>query len=106
MKKATITSLGMTPEQERHRRVVKYSVAMGIRMVCVVLMLFAHGWWLLVCAIGAIALPYFAVVIANTPVRTRASVETPGGVVVVRPTDESDEPLRGQHGNGQNREAS
>lgn len=44
---------------------IKYSIAMGIRMVCIVLMLFVQGWWLLVCAAGAILLPYFAVVVAN-----------------------------------------
>lgn len=94
MKNASITTLGMTPEEERHRRVVKYSVAMGIRMVCIVLMLFAHGWWLLVFAIGAIALPYIAVVIANTPTRTSAAVERPGGVIVAR-EPEVDDPSSG-----------
>lgn len=44
---------------------IKYSIAMGIRMICIVALLFVHGWWLLVAAIGAIVLPYFAVVIAN-----------------------------------------
>ncbi|QPZ39930.1 DUF3099 domain-containing protein [Paramicrobacterium chengjingii] len=89
MKKASITTLGMTPEEERHRRVVKYSVAMSIRMICIVLMLFAQGWWLLVCAIGAIVLPYIAVTIANTPVRSRAVVQGPGGVMVVPSTAEN-----------------
>lgn len=84
MRKASITSLGMSPEQERHHRVVKYSVAMGIRMVCIILMLFSRGWWLAIFAVGAIVLPYIAVVIANTPTRTAAEVEKPGGVVQIR----------------------
>ena len=43
---------------------------MGIRVVCfvvTVVMFLAHaGWLTVVPAIGAIALPYFAVVVANT----------------------------------------
>lgn len=58
---------------------------MSVRMVCIVLMLFSRGWWLALFAAGAIVLPYLAVVIANTPLRTSRSVERPGGVVQVRP---------------------
>lgn len=77
---------------------IKYSVAMTIRMVCIVLMLFSHGWWLAVFGVGAIVLPYFAVVIANTPLRTAHAVEGPGGIVRVtpeptgKPTDHDSEP--------------
>ena len=64
---------------------IKYSIAMGIRMVCIVLMLFVQGWWLLVCAIGAIALPYVAVVFANVQGSAVAStVVRPGAVQVSR----------------------
>jgi len=79
----SVTSLVDTPAAERRRRVVRYSIAMGIRMVCIVMMLFVQGWLLLVCAIGAIFLPYFAVVLTNaaTAPRTRA-VEGPGGLLV------------------------
>ena len=64
---------------------IKYSIAMGIRMVCIVLMLFVQGWWLLVCAIGAIALPYFAVVFANVQGGAATStVVRPGAVQVYR----------------------
>ena len=57
---------------------IRYSVTMGIRMVCIVLMLFVHGWWLLVCAAGAILLPYFAVIVANVH-------GSGAGTTVVRP---------------------
>ncbi|MTA81348.1 MAG: DUF3099 domain-containing protein, partial [Actinobacteria bacterium] len=59
---------------------IRYSVAMGIRMVCIVLMLFVKDWALIVCALGAIFLPYFAVILANVvaPARSKA-VEGPGG---------------------------
>ncbi|TDW28551.1 DUF3099 domain-containing protein [Cryobacterium psychrophilum] len=81
MKQQSITSLPLSPEAERRSRMIKYTVAMGIRMVCIVLMLFVHGWWLLVCAIGAIALPYFAVVMANVQSNPRgAQVLRPGTV--------------------------
>jgi hypothetical protein len=84
MKQQSITTLPRSPEDDRHSRMVKYSVMMAIRVVCIALCLFVQGWWLLVCAIGAIALPYVAVVVANS-VR-RPSTETvlrPGGVVPV-----------------------
>lgn len=85
MKQQSITDLPQSPEAERRTRMIKYSVAMGIRMVCIVCLIFAHGWWLLVFAIGAIVLPYFAVVIANvkTP-DTKARRRGIGGGVAVR----------------------
>ncbi|PPH41203.1 hypothetical protein C5C86_08135, partial [Rathayibacter sp. AY1E4] len=61
----TLTSLPPSPSAERRSRAIKYSIAMGIRMLCVICLLFAHGWWLLFFAIGAVVLPYFAVVLAN-----------------------------------------
>jgi hypothetical protein len=84
MKQQSITTLPPSPEEERRRRMIRYAVTMGIRMVCIVLMLFAQGWWLLVCALGAILLPYFAVVAANVHGDQRTpQVLRPGGVVVV-----------------------
>ena len=78
MKQQSITSLPPSPEDERRARMIRYSVTMGIRMVCIVLMLFVHGWWLLVCAAGAILLPYFAVIVANVH-------GSGAGTTVVRP---------------------
>ena len=85
MKQQSITSLPLSPEAERHSRMVKYSIAMGIRVVCIVLMLFVQGWWLLVCAVGAIVLPYIAVVIANVHADPRgAQVIRPGSIEVYK----------------------
>lgn len=85
MKQQSITSLPASPEAERRARMIKYSIAMGIRMVCIVLMLFVQGWWLLICAIGAITLPYFAVVFANVQGGAATStVVRPGAVQVFR----------------------
>lgn len=84
MKQQSITTLPPSPEEERRRRMIRYAVTMGIRMVCIVLMLFAQGWWLLVCALGAILLPYFAVIAANVHGDQRAqNVLRPGGLLVI-----------------------
>jgi hypothetical protein len=42
-----------------------YSLAMSIRMACFILVFFVPGWWKLVFGIGAVVLPYVAVVLAN-----------------------------------------
>jgi hypothetical protein len=79
----SVTSLPASPDHERHVRMIKYSVAMGVRMVCIILLLFVQGWWLIVCAAGAIILPYFAVVIANVAVAPKpAAVVRPGSIVL------------------------
>jgi predicted tellurium resistance membrane protein TerC len=91
MKQQSITSLPLSPEMERRNRMIKYSVAMGIRIVCIVLLMFVQGWWLLVCAAGAIFLPYFAVVLANVHSDPRGTrVLRPGSVEVYRPLDRED----------------
>lgn len=80
----SVTSLPASPDHERHVRMIKYSVAMGVRVVCIVLLLFVQGWWLILCAAGAIFLPYFAVVIANVAAAPkRANVIRPGSIVLV-----------------------
>jgi hypothetical protein len=64
---------------------VKYSVAMGLRLVCIGLCFVTPGWWLLLPATGAVLLPYFAVVVANQVSRasTRSEVYRPGHLVRV-----------------------
>lgn len=44
---------------------IRYSIAMGIRTVCIVLGVFTTGIWMWLFFGAAIFLPYFAVVIAN-----------------------------------------
>ena len=78
-KQQSITALPLSPDEERHGRVLRYSIAMGVRVVCVVLALVLHGWVQLIAIIGAIVLPYFAVVVANVAVRKT-------GDDVLRPT--------------------
>lgn len=79
---ATITSLPPAPQQERRARMVKYSITMGIRLVCIFACFWVRGWWLLVPAIGAVVLPYIAVVLANVHSKaTRAAVVGPGALM-------------------------
>lgn len=75
---AAITSLPSSPTDERRVRMIKYSVAMGVRLVCIGACFVVPGWWLLVPALGAIVLPYFAVIVANT-------VAAPDGSAIERP---------------------
>jgi hypothetical protein len=44
---------------------IKYTVAMSVRMVCIVLGVFSQGWLMWVFFALAVFLPYFAVIIAN-----------------------------------------
>lgn len=81
----SITSLPESPDDARHRRMIQYGIAMGIRVLCVIACFFVHGWWLLLPLAGAILLPYVAVVIANVGSRPGGTVERPGSVVRVVP---------------------
>jgi len=85
-KQQSITTLPLSPDEERRQRMVRYSVAMGVRMLCFILVFAVPGWWKLVFAIGAIVLPYFAVVLANVSMRQNAGVvERPGAIVRIEP---------------------
>jgi len=65
-KTQSVTSLEVSPEEERRSRFIKYTVAMIIRVVCIVLAVSVPlGWLTVMFAMGAIFLPYFAVIIAN-----------------------------------------
>lgn len=57
----------MSPEEERSQRFKQYTIAMIIRSVCVLLAVVLTGplQWLAIA--GAVLLPYFAVVNANSP---------------------------------------
>jgi len=61
----SVTSVGVSPEDERRSRMVKYLIAMTVRVICIVCAVIAQGWLMWFCFAGAILLPYFAVVIAN-----------------------------------------
>ena len=88
-KPPAITDLPRSPQQEQRSRMLRYGLTMGIRMVCLGLCLVTPGWWLLIPALGAIFLPYVAVVIANTGARRGRRVERPGGILPSSPRDAS-----------------
>jgi hypothetical protein len=60
-----ITDARRSHTDDQHARIVKYSVSMAIRAVCLVLALVVTGPARWVFIVGAIVLPYVAVVIAN-----------------------------------------
>jgi hypothetical protein len=64
-KAQSITTVGESADEERKTRMVKYLIAMTIRVICIVAAIFVEGWLMWLAFAGAIFLPYFAVVIAN-----------------------------------------
>ena len=88
MRPQAITTLAPSPEADRRARMVKYSIAMAVRLVCIFACFLTPGWWLLIPAAGAIFLPYVAVVLANVSMKSKdAAVLRPGGILPVRPPD-------------------
>ena len=83
----SITTLPESPEDDRKRRMVRYAIAMGIRVACVIACFFVQGWWLLIPIAGAVVLPYIAVVLANVASRETQTVLRPGALVRVPPRD-------------------
>jgi predicted tellurium resistance membrane protein TerC len=59
------TALPTAPDADRKKRMRAYSTAMSIRMACLILVFFVPGWWKVVFGVGAVVLPYVAVVLAN-----------------------------------------
>ncbi len=95
----SITNLPLSPDEERKRRMIKYSVAMGVRIVCLIVAIFV-GWpWGAIPLIGAVFLPYFAVVIANVGAEPHeAEAQRPGNILPMapppggRPADDAEKP--------------
>lgn len=84
-KPVSITTLPSSPDADRRARMWKYSITMGIRFVCIISMLFVQGWWLVLAAAGAIALPYFAMIIANVAMKPKVhTVERPSHIELHR----------------------
>jgi DUF3099 family protein len=65
-----VTEAPQSRAAEINQRQRRYLLMMGIRVVCfvvTVVMFLSHlGWFSLIPAVGAITMPYFAVVVANT----------------------------------------
>lgn len=61
----SITDAATAHSEEMRQRMIKYAVAMGIRMVCLILIFVVDGWFKVIPVIGAVFLPWVAVIIAN-----------------------------------------
>jgi predicted tellurium resistance membrane protein TerC len=72
------TSLPASPLDDRKRRMRRYSIAMSVRTVCLILLVVIPDGWRYVFGVGAIVLPYIAVVLANVGATGAASPVNPG----------------------------
>lgn len=61
----SITDAAAPHSEDMRERMIKYALAMGIRMVCIILIFVVDGWLKIVAVAGAVFLPWIAVVIAN-----------------------------------------
>ena len=61
----SITDAAAAHSEDMRERMIKYALAMAIRMVCLILIFVVDGWFKLVAVAGAVFLPWIAVVIAN-----------------------------------------
>ncbi len=61
------TSLPKAPREDADGRTQKYMLMMAVRLACIILMAVVtpYGWYTFVFAVGAIFLPYVAVIVAN-----------------------------------------
>ena len=85
----SITTLSESPDDDRRRRMTQYLITMGIRVVCIILCLFVRGWWLVLPILGAVVLPYIAVVLANSVSRSDGVAPEKAGALVHVPSDRS-----------------
>lgn len=64
---------------------IRYLVAMGIRIVCIALcFVIPLSWWTLLPVAGAVLIPYFAVVLVNVGHDPGQNVERPGAIETYR----------------------
>lgn len=61
----SLTSLPVSPTEERQSRLGQYLLAMVLRLVCLFLCFVTPGWWILLPVTGVIVFPLIAVGLAN-----------------------------------------
>lgn len=61
----SISNAAVAHSEDMHKRMVQYGLAMGIRLVCLILIFVVDGWFKILMVAGAVFLPWIAVVIAN-----------------------------------------
>jgi hypothetical protein len=72
------TALPAAPVDDRKKRMRAYSTAMSIRMLCLILVFFVPWELKIVFGVGAVVLPYIAVVLANAGSRIGVVAIDPG----------------------------
>lgn len=77
----TATALPRSPEMDRHRRMVKYTIAMSVRTLCLIALVVIPNWTRFIFAAGAVVLPYVAVILANVGSRGASDPVSPGAPV-------------------------
>lgn len=77
----TATALPQSPEVDRRRRMVKYTIAMSVRTLCLIGLVVVPNWTRFIFAAGAVVLPYVAVIVANVGSRGASDPISPGGPV-------------------------
>lgn len=66
-KPVRITTAPISPADEQRVRIRRYVISMGIRTLCFFLAIaFRESWLMWVFLVGAVFMPYVAVVLANT----------------------------------------
>jgi len=83
------TSLPPSPQDEAAARSTRYLLLMGLRIVCIILMVVIQpfGWYTWVFGLGAVFLPYIAVVLANVSSNVGgATAENPELALTAAPT--------------------
>ena len=74
-----VTTAAAGRSADREARMKVYLVQMLLRTACFVAALFTHGWWQLGFILGAVVLPYVAVVMANATASRSDGFELPPG---------------------------
>lgn len=78
-----VTAMPLTADEERRIRMRNYTISMAIRTLCFVSLIWVRGWWMLIPLVGAVLIPYFAVVLANARGSRRAQpVERPSSIAL------------------------
>jgi hypothetical protein len=94
----SITDAAAAHSDDMRERMIKYAVAMGIRMVCIILIFVVDGWFKIIAVAGAVFLPWIAVVIANGSDKAEVHSEAlldyvPAGELEAAPAAEAEAPV-------------
>lgn len=72
------TALRDSPLADRRKRMRKYTITMSVRTLCLIALVVVPDWWRYVFGVGAVVLPYIAVVLANVGSSGAAEPVRPG----------------------------